>query len=138
MQLAIIYDSRTGTTRAAAEAMGRLAGDAGHRWVTKSVHDAAPNEVSAADAVCIGSWTEGLFFFGQHATKDTMKLIDRLSLHGQPAAVFCTYKTSPGKMLQKMAEAMEASGGSVTAQLRSRGPEAPQGFAEWLQSLPRE
>ena len=52
--------------------------------------------------MCVGSWTEGLYFILQHATKATMEFIDSLSLDGTPAAVFCTYKTSPGKMLDKM------------------------------------
>ena len=34
--------------------------------------------------------------------------IAQLLLDRQPAAVVCTYKTSPGKMLGKMATALEA------------------------------
>lgn len=90
--------------------------------------------VSTADAVCVGSWTEGLFFILQHATKASMEFIDSLALEGTAAAVFCTYKTSPGKMLDKMATRLEASGGTVTARLRSRGRTAPDGFVEWLEA----
>ena len=135
MKIAIVYDSRTGTTKAAAEEMVQAAAAAGHEASAVATQAATSAEVAAADAVCIGSWTEGLFFILQHATKATMDFIDTLELDGTPAAVFCTYKTSPGKMLDKMAAALEARGAQVTGSFRSRGPQAPEGFAGWLDSL---
>jgi len=135
VDIAIVYDSRTGTTRAAAEKMAQMATAAGHVSAAVAVQAASPGNTSAADVVCIGSWTEGLFFIRQHATKATMEFIDRLSLDRTPAAVFCTYKTSPGKMLDKMASALEARGAQVTGQFRSRGPNVADGFAGWLESL---
>lgn len=136
MRIAIVYDSRTGTTKAAAEDMARKAVTAGHQAAAVSVHAADRAEVSKADAVCIGSWVEGLLFFRQHATDATMRFIDQLDLDGTPAAVFCTYKTAVGKMLMTMATALEARGARVTAQLKSRGPVAGAGFEAWLESLP--
>ena len=135
MQIAIVYDSRTGTTRAAAEDMARIATDRGHTCSVAAVADADASEVNDADAVCVGSWTEGLFFILQHATKATMEFIDRLSLDGTPAVVFCTYKTSPGKMLDKMADRLETRGATVTGRFRSKGRTAPDGFADWFESL---
>ncbi len=135
MNIAIVYDSRTGTTKAAAEAMAQLAVERGHEASAVAVQAAAAADVGSADAVCIGSWTEGLFFILQRATKATMAFIGGLSLDGTSAAVFCTYKTSPGKMLDKMAEALEARGARVTGKFRSRGPHAPDGFAAWLDAL---
>jgi flavodoxin len=135
VRIAIVYDSRTGTTKAAAEEMAQMATAAGHEASVVAIEEASPAVTSAAEAVCIGSWTEGLFFILQHATKATMEFIDNLDLAGTPAAVFCTYKTSPGKMLDKMAAALEARGARVTAKLRSRGPQAPEGFKGWLDSL---
>ena len=135
MKIAIVYDSRTGTTKAVAEGMAQMAVDAGHEATVTSVGDAVPEDVSAADAVCIGSWTEGLFFILQKPTRATMEFIGRLELDGTPAAVFCTYKTSPGKMLDKMAQALEARGGRVTGKFRSRGRSVPEEFSAWLGSL---
>jgi flavodoxin len=135
VKVAIVYDSHTGTTKAAAEEMAQMAAAAGHESTAIAVQAASPSEVSASDAVCIGSWTEGLFFILQHATQTTMEFIDDLHLEGTPAAVFCTYKTSPGKMLNKMAGALEARGARVTGSFRSKGPHAPDGFTDWLASL---
>ena len=137
MQLAIVYDSRTGTTKAVAEQMAEVARDAGHQCLLSPVQGADPAAVAAADAICIGSWTEGLFFFRQHATKATTDFIGQLTLTGQPALVFCTYKTSPGRMLDKMAAALQAGGAGATSEFRSRGPSVPGEFAGWLDSLGR-
>jgi len=135
MRIAIVYDSRTGTTRAAAEEMTQMAVAAGHECAAVAVQASNPSDVAAADAVCVGSWTEGYFFFGQHATKATMEFIDQLELASTPTAVFCTYKTSPGKMLNKMADRLETRGAKVTGRFRSRGRAAPDGFGNWLESL---
>jgi flavodoxin len=135
MKLAIVYDSRTGTTKAAAEEMAEMAVAAGHDASAVAVEEASSTETAAAEAVCVGSWTEGLFFFRQHATKATMDFIGDLDLDGTPAAVFCTYKTSPGKMLDNMADALEARGARPTGKFRSRGATVADGFAGWLDSL---
>lgn len=135
MRIAIVYDSRTGTTKAAAEKMAELATGKGHTCSVSSVQDADSADVSGADAVCVGSWTEGLFFILQHATKATMAFIDTLSLEGKPAAVFCTYKTATGKTLPKMAQAMKDRGARVSGEFKARGADVPDGFSTWVDDL---
>jgi flavodoxin len=136
MKLAIVYDSSTGRTRAAAEEMAEVARAAGHECTVRSVQDADPAAASAADALCVGSWCQGLFFLFQHATKATMDFIDELgSLNGKPAAVFCTYKTAVGGMLPGMAARLERRGAVVTGSFKSRGPHAAKGFKAWVESL---
>ena len=136
MKVAIVFDSSTGTTRAAAEEMAQVARAAGHECTVGSVQDADPAAVSAADALCIGSWCQGLFFVFQHATEATMEFIDSLDeLGGKPAAVFCTYKTAVGRMLSKMAARLESRGAHVTGSFKSRGPHAAAGFKDWVESL---
>ncbi len=92
-------------------------------------------DVSRADALCIGSWTGGLFVVRQHATQPTMEFIDQVKLDGESVAVFCTHKHSPGWLLDKITRAVEARGGRVTGAFRSRGPEVADGFTAWLDSL---
>lgn len=136
MNVVIVFDSKTGTTKAAAEAMAELVRAAGHQCTVSSVQDTDPAIVSAADAICVGSWCKGLFFVLQHATKATTDFIDGLpSLDGKPAAVFCTYKTAVGGMLSKMAVRLRNRGADVTGMFRSRGPVASAGFGEWVASL---
>jgi len=136
MNLAIVFDSATGRTRAAAEEMAEAVRAAGHACTIRPVQEADPATVSAADAVCVGSWVQGLFVVLQHATKATMEFIDRLGpLDGKPAAVFCTYKLAVGATLPKMAARLESRGANVTGLFKSRGPFAADGFGDWLQSL---
>lgn len=136
MKVAIVFDSETGTTKAAAEAMAEVVRAAGHDCTVGSVRDADPATVSGADAICVGSWCKGLFFIRQHATEATMGFIDGLSsLDGKPAAVFCTYKTAAGRMLPKMAARLQSRGADVTGSFKSRGPVAAPGFGDWVESL---
>ena len=116
--------------------MAEVARAAGHECTVRSVQDADPAEVSAADALCVGSWCQGLFFVLQHATTATMDFIGSLDeLGGKPAAVFCTYKTAVGGMLPKMAARLESRGAEVTGSFKSRGPYAAGGFKDWVESL---
>jgi flavodoxin len=136
MNVAIVFDSKTGTTKAAAEAMAELVRAAGHQCTVSAVQNADSATVSAADAICVGSWCKGLFFVLQHATKATTDFIDGLaSLDGKPAAVFCTYKTAVGGMLSKMAARLRDRGAAVTGSFKSRGPVAPEGFNDWVKGL---
>jgi len=48
--VAIVYDSSTGKTKAAAEEMGDAVRSAGHRCDVTSIFDADPAEVTEADA----------------------------------------------------------------------------------------
>lgn len=136
MRIAIIYDSSTGKTKAAAEQMAEAARAAGHECRVESIADADPVQVTAADAVCVGSWTKGLYVILQGPTPATMSFIGRLgSLEGKPAAVFTTYAIAVGGTLKKLAAALEAHGAEVTGQFKSKGPNAAAGFGEWLQRL---
>ncbi len=136
MRVAIVYDSSTGTTKAVAEQMGEQARAAGHDCTVTSIHDADPADVSGADAICVGSWTKGLWIIRQSPTDATIDFVGRLGrLEGKPAAVFTTYAIAVGKTLRKMASALEARGATVTGRFQSKGPQADDGFTAWLRRL---
>lgn len=136
MRIAIVYDSSTGKTKAAAEQMGEEARALGHECRVESIADADPAEVTNADAVCVGSWTKGLFVIRQHPTPATMSFIARLgALAGKPAAVFTTYSLAVGSTLKTMASALETRGATVTGTFKSKGPHAAPEFRGWLQRL---
>lgn len=136
MEIAIVYDSSTGKTKAAAEQMGEVARAAGHECSVESIHDADPALVATADAVCVGSWTKGLFVIRQSPTQATIDFIERLgSLDGKPAAVFATYDIAVGKTLKKMAAPLEARGAKVTGEFKSKGPHAAADFDAWMRTL---
>lgn len=136
MKIAIIYDSSTGTTAKAAEAMGKTMEAHGHQCQFQSVAQADPTDVSAADLICVGSWVKGLFIIFQHPTAETMQFIERLGdLAGKQAVVFCTYKLSAGSTLPQMAKVLKDKGANVVGQFKYRGPEPGREFVSFATSL---
>jgi len=129
MRVAITYDSLRGTTKAAAHAMARRFTDAGAECTVASLEEADPADVAAADLVCVGSWTRGLFVVGQHPTPAALAFVDRLGdLAGTQCMAFCTYKLAAGPTLDKMASRLRARGGEVVAELEFRGAEPTHAF----------
>lgn len=136
MNIAIIYDSSTGTTAKAAQAMGKVLEDHGHQCHVQRVVEADPAEVSQADLICIGSWVKGLFIIRQHPTEGTMRFIEQLdNLSGKNAIVFCTYKLAIGSTMRQMAKPLEGKGADVVGQFKYRGPEPNRQFATFAASL---
>jgi flavodoxin len=136
MNIAIVYDSRTGTTAKAAESMGRAFEEQGHQCTVRSVAEADPDQVSQADLICIGSWTKGLYVIFQHPTKDSMRFIRQLGdLNGKLAVAFCTYKIATGKLLPRMAQALEDKGAEVVGQFQYRGAHPDDKFRTFARSL---
>ena len=136
MNIAIVYDSSTGTTAKAAEAMGKAMEAHGHQCRVQPIASANPADVSAADLICVGSWVEGLLIIRQHPTQGTMQFIEQLGdLTGKNAIVFCTYKLAIGSTLRQMAQALEAKGATVVEQFKYRGPEPNPEFVRFAGSL---
>ncbi len=136
MKIAIVYDSSTGTTAKAAEAMGKTLQEQGHECQVQSVMQADPAAVSEADLICVGSWVHGLFIIRQHPTFGSMHFIDQLGdLEGKKAVVFCTYKLATGKTLPTMAKSLEGKGANIIGQFKYRGPEPNSEFTKFASSL---
>jgi len=89
----IVHDSRTGNTEAAAQQIAGAFRAAGLDDVrTTGLREADAAAVAAADWICIGSWTQGLFVVAQHPTAATLDFIAALpDLSGKSALVFCSY-----------------------------------------------
>lgn len=136
MKVAIVYDSSTGKTKAAAEQMAETVRAAGHTCTVESIERADPAQVAAADAICVGSWTKGLYVILQGPTPATLDFIGRLGqLNGKPASVFATYAIAIGKTLEKMSAALAAQGASVNGRFKSKGPLAAEDFDVWVRGL---
>ncbi|NCF67841.1 MAG: hypothetical protein GWP61_17895 [Chloroflexi bacterium] len=136
MNIAIVYDSMTGTTAKAAEAMGKSMEEQGHQCQVQSLSQADPTNVSEADLICVGTWVKGLFIIRQHPTEGTINFIEMLgNLSGKNAVVFCTYKLAAGSSLRQMAKALEGKGAKVIGQFKYRGPDPDSKFASFVTSL---
>ena len=136
MNVAIVYDSSTGNTKASAEQMAEAVRSAGHTCTVEPIERADPAEVTAADAICVGSWTKGLYVILQGPTPATLDFIGRLGrLDGKPVAVFATYAIAIGKTLEKMSAALAAKGATVNGRFKSKRPIAAEDFDVWVHGL---
>jgi flavodoxin len=136
VKIAIVYDSSTGTTKRAAQAMGATLTRNGHQCQVERVVEADPVEVAQADLICIGSWVQGWFIIRQHPTASSMAFIDKLGdLSGKQVVVFCTYKILAGSTLKQMAQALEKEGAQIAGQFKYRGPEPDKKFENFARSL---
>ncbi len=136
MNITIVYDSQTGTTKGAAEKMGQIFEKQGHRCRVESVSKANPALVQSADLICLGSWTKGWFIIRQRPTAGIMKFMERLdNVAGKDVVVFCTYKLAIGSTLRQMAAGMERQGARVVGLFKFRGPDPDGRFESFAESL---
>jgi len=137
MKAALLVESLTGNTWKAAE---RIADDLEQeRWTITGLTKLKEPDYAAiqdADIVLIGTWVHGLFLVGQ--TPWALAPISNLpAMRGKQAAVFCTFALNPGKSLDKLTGAVEATGATVVggvALSRSKLDEHSEVFASRLVS----
>ena len=136
MNVLIVFDSNTGTTKACAIEMGEIVRSQGHECLVVPLEGADEARIEAADALCVGCWTKGLFVIAQKPTEAVVEFIGQLGpLDGKPVAVFTTYKLAVGGMLRQMKRLAAERGASVTGMFKSKGPFAAKGFAGWVAKL---
>ena len=135
MKAAVLVESLTGNTRKAAELIADDLRQEG--WdITGLTKLRSPDygAIQDADIVLVGTWVHGLFVVGQ--TPWALATISNLpAMRGKRAAVFCTFALNPGKSLQKLTGAVEATGAGVVGGLalsRSKLEQHSEEFASRL------
>ena len=112
MKAIVIYESLTGNTRKAAELIARDLELEGISTGVSSVTEINMQALSEADLVIIGSWVDGLFFFGQKPGRSG-RIASMPNLSGKKVVVYCTYAVKAGKTLEKLETAATKLGGDV-------------------------
>ncbi len=135
MKVAIVYETHTGTTSAAAQKMADVVRAAGHECTVASISHADAKAAARADAIVLGAWTKGYFIIMQHPSEGMMSFLEGLTINHKPVAVFTTYKLAIGSTLRQLANAAEAAGGMVTGMYKVKGAKVPEGFEAWVTSL---
>lgn len=110
MHVAVTYESRTGNTATAAQHIAKRLRDAGADVSLFPVDEPDFGALAKADAVIVGTWCGGLFFFGQHpggAGKIAGKLPE---LWDKATFAFVTYAHNAGPAATKLGEVLEAMG----------------------------
>ena len=113
----MLIESLTGNTWRAGELIGADLVQRG--WTITGITRLRQPDYAAiqdADIVLVGTWVHGLFVVGQ--TPWAAATISNLpAMRGKQAAVFCTFALNPGRSLDKLTGAVEATGASVVGGL---------------------
>lgn len=116
MQILVLYQSRTGNTRTAAEAVTRAARDLNHTVTVKSVIEVRQADVEGADLLFIGTWIQGFILFGVRPAGADLWVPALPALDGKPVGIFCTYAFNPRRSLDTLAALLKSHGAAVIGQ----------------------
>jgi hypothetical protein len=134
MKAIVIYESLTGNTGKAGHLIADELTRSGVETVACPINEVQLQALSEADLVIVGSWVDGLFFFGQRPGRvgrlATLPVID-----GKKAAVYCTYAFQAGKTLDKLARIVGRRGGDVVGGFAIKRTDLVGGAAEFVDRL---
>ncbi len=131
MKAVVIYESLTGNTRKAA---GLIAAELGRQGVPATVSPITAIDYQAledADLVIVGSWTDGLLFFGQRPGR-AGRLRKLPFIAGKRCVVFCTYAVDSGATLDKLVAILEDRGAEVLGGMAIRRDNLEGGAREFV------
>lgn len=109
----VIYESLTGNTRTAGHLIADELTSAGVETVACSIAEVDLQALSDADLVVVGSWTDGLIFFGQRPGRAGRIAANLPRIDDKKAVVYCTYAVNSGQTLDKLARIVRMGGGDV-------------------------
>lgn len=133
--VAVVYESKTGTTRRLALAVGDELFQRGVRCTTYPTAGVTAGAIADADVLIVGTWTDGLFAVGQRpgGRRHLERVLHALGgpdgegLAGKRCLVYCTYAVTPGRTLEKLAAMVTAAGGTVSGGLAVRRDRLTEG-----------
>ena len=134
MNAVVIYESLTGNTREAAELIGAELRGSGVDTTVCAIDAIDLAALAAADLVVVGSWVDGLFFFGQRPGR-AGRLRQLPVINGKRAAVFCTYAIDPGKTLTKLSDIVTERGGEVLGGVALHRNRLEEGAVDFVDRL---
>ncbi len=136
MTVLVTYESRSGRTRRAAEAVAEAVRTGGSDAVLKALSETTAEDVEHADALAVGSWVEGFIVVKVGPAKAALEAIGRLpAMGGKPAAVFCTYGLNPRGTLAILRRSLEEKGANVVAENASPRSHPDRGAADLAKRL---
>jgi len=135
MNVLVLYQSRHGHTRAAAEAIGHAAHELSHNVTIKSVIEVRKADVEAADVLFIGTWVHGLILFGVRPAGAELWVPALPSLAGKPVGVFCTYAFNPRGSLQALGAMLATRGATLMGQHAFQRTRPANGVGPFVQSV---
>jgi len=120
-KVAIIYNSKTGTTKKYAEEIGAYLKSQDLEVNTLSIQEYSAEILDNVEYLLLGCWTNGMMFFLQKPEKAWNDFASRLpdSIKSK-TALFTTYKILTGSMFKKMRKQLDGRIESCLTELKSR------------------
>ncbi len=117
---AVVYRSRTGTTRRFAEEIAAHLRGRGVDVRVASVGDVDLGALADVDLLLLGSWTNGLFVVLQHPDGPWVSFARALPRVRGRVALFTTYRLATGSMFARMRDELRGRTPDPTLELASR------------------
>ena len=135
MPAVVIYESLTGNTRRAADVIARELTRRGIPTTVCAVAAIDLQALSAADLVVVGTWTDGMFFFGQRPGRGG-RIKDRLpAMAGKQAVTYVTFALEPRHALDKLTDIVRATGADVIGGMAIRRDDIEGGAADLVERV---
>ena len=134
MNAVVISESLTGNTRRAAGLIAAELVARGVAAVACPITAIDYQALSAADVVMVGTWTDGIVFFGQRPGR-AHRVRAMPSIAGKKAVVFCTYAVDPGRTLDKLSDIVRERGGDVIGGMAIRRTDLEGGAVDLVDRL---
>jgi hypothetical protein len=134
MKATVVYESLTGNTATAGAHIAAELTAAGIEAVACPITQVDLQSLSDSDLVVVGSWTDGMFFFGQRPGRSG-RLTKLPVIDGKKAAVYCTYAINAGKTLPKMSRIVRMRGGEVIGGYAIKRDDLAGGAKEFVDRL---
>ncbi len=109
----VIYESLTGNTAKAGHMIAEQLTAAGVPTEACPITAVDLQALSQADLVIVGSWTDGIFLFGQRPGRAARMTAKLPRIDGKKAIVYCTYALDCGGTLDKLERIVARAGGDV-------------------------
>lgn len=130
----VIYESLSGNTAKAGQLIAADLASQGVKTTAFPITHIDHQALSEADLVVVGSWTDGVFFFGQRPGR-AGRLAKLPVIDGKRAAVYCTYALNPGKTLDKLSQIVEKRGGAMMGGVSIKRDNLEQGAIDFVDRL---
>ncbi len=134
MDAIVIYESLTGNTRTAGQAIAARLTAKGVPAVACPITQIDYQALARAELVVVGSWVDGFFVVGQRPGR-AGRVASMPTLAGKRAAVFVTYALNAGKALQKLSDAVADRGADVLGGTTIRRDQLERGVEDFVARL---
>ena len=118
---AIVYRSRTGTTRRLAEEIGAFLATRNVEPIVVSIADCDVRALGDVDYLFLGCWTSGLMVVLQRPDQSWIEFVHSLPpIAGPRVGLFTTYKLATGSMFAQMRTHLASRIPAIGLELKSR------------------